>query len=366
MPRNTKYPIQQFKMSTKRLATYTGPSGELIVDNTKNTVSVQDGTTAGGHPLAKEARLIKTSGGIITSSNTGGANTNAANLANDVEFSFNVAAATTAIIGEITGGGTGAGGLASGLISEQEGNDLTTGSDGLLFVDVPAVDFTNAVKTDDSILSVADNKIQSTISGSYNPTTGELKLLGRDNVELFTTTIMAQDSVLEDVDLVVNPEEQDPGTYLMLTFRLQNGSNKVVYTDVTSLIDVYTGGNGIDVTGKSISVHADSAGPVTVSAAGVNIAVGAGLKVQDNAEANGKELVADLNAAVSGDEGNVLVIGDDGSLYVAPYAGGDGIAIAANVVAVRLAATGNQIQLVNGELIVPTDYGVLDDDEELS
>ena len=366
MPRKTKEPIQQFRMSTTRLATYTGKPGELVVDNTKNTVSVQDGTTAGGHPLAKEARLIKTSGGIITSSNTGGTNTNAANLANDVEFSFNVAAATTAIIGEITGGGTGAGGLASGLISEQEGNDLTTGSDGLLFVDVPAVDFTNAVKTNDSILSVADNKIQSAISGSYNPTTGELKLLGRDNVELFTTTIMAQDSVLEDVDLVVNPEEQDPGTYLMLTFRLQNGSNKVVYTDVTSLVDVYTGGNGIDVTGKSISVHADSAGPVTVSAAGVNIAVGAGLKVQDNADADGKELVADLTASVSGDEGNVLVIGDDGSLYVAPYTGGDGIAIAANVVAVRLAATGNQIQLVNGELVVPTDYGVLDDDEELS
>ena len=363
MPRNTKEPIQQLRASTQRLATYTGPAGELVFDTTKKSLVAQDGTTAGGHPLAKETRLIKTSGGIITSSNTGGVNTNAANLANDVEFSFNVAAATTAIIGQITGGGAGADGLASSLISEQEGNDLTTGSDGLLYVDVPAVDFTNAVKTDDSILSVAGNKIQSTLSGSYNPTTGELKLLGRDNVVLFTTTIMAQDSVLEDVDLVVDPEEQDPGTYLKLTFRLQDGSNKLVYTNVTSLIDVYTGGNGIDVTGKSISVHADSAGPVTVSAAGVNIAVGAGLKVQDNADADGKELVADLTAAVSSDEGNVLVIGDDGSLYVAPYTGGNGIAIADNVVAVRLAATGNQIQLVGGELTVPTDYGVLDDEE---
>ena len=253
-------------------------------------------------------------------------------------------------------------GLASSLISQQDGNDLTTGSDGRLFVDVPAVDFTNAVKADDQILSVADNKIQSTFSGSYNPTTGELKLLGRDNVVLFTTTIMAQDSVLEDVNLVVDPEGQDPGTYLKLTFRLQDGSNKTVYTNVTSLVDVYTGGNGIDVTGKSISVHADSAGPVTVSAAGVNIAVGAGLKVQDKAGADGKELVADLTAAVSSDGGNVLVIGADGGLYVAPYTGGDGIAIAGNAVAVKLAATGNQIQLVGGELVVPTDYGVLDDE----
>ena len=358
MPRNTKQPIQQLRASTQRLATYTGPAGELVFDTTKNTLVAQDGATAGGHPLAKETRLIKTSGGIITSSNTGGANTNAANLANDVEFSFDVAAATTAIISELTG----VPGLASSLISQQDGNDLTTGSDGRLFVDVPAVDFTNAVKTDDQILSVADNKIQSTFSGSYNPTTGELKLLGRDNVELFTTTIMAQDSVLEDVDLVVDPEGQAPGTYLKLTFRLQDGSNKVVYTNVTSLVDVYTGGNGIDVTGKSISVHADSAGPVTVSAAGVNIAVGAGLKVQDKAGADGKELVADLTAAVSSDGGNTLVIGADGGLYVAPYTGGDGIAIAGNAVAVKLAATGNQLQLVGGELVVPTDYGVLDDE----
>ena len=362
MPRNTKEPIQQLRASTQRLATYTGPAGELVFDTTKKTLVAQDGATAGGHPLAKESRLIKTSGGIITSSNTGGANTNAANLANDVEFSFDVAAATTAIISELTGGDTGVPGLASSLISQQDGNDLTTGSDGRLFVDVPAVDFTNAVKADDQILSVADNKIQSTFSGSYNPTTGELKLLGRDNVELFTTTIMAQDSVLEDVNLVVDPEGQDPGTYLKLTFRLQDGSNKTVYTNVTSLVDVYTGGNGIDVTGKSISVHADSAGPVTVSAAGVNIAVGAGLKVQDKAGADGKELVADLTAAVSSDGGNVLVIGADGGLYVAPYTGGDGIAIAGNAVAVKLAATGNQIQLVGGELIVPTDYGVLDDE----
>lgn len=362
MPRNTKEPIQQLRASTQRLATYTGPAGELVFDTTKNTLVAQDGATAGGHPLAKEARLIKTAGGIITSSNTGGANTNAANLANDVEFSFDVSAATTAIISELTGGATGVPGLASSLISQQDGNDLTTGSDGRLFVDVPAVDFTNAVKADDQILSVADNKIQSTFSGSYNPTTGELKLLGRDNVELFTTTIMAQDSVLENVDLVVDPEGQDPGTYLKLTFRLQDGSNKTVYTNVTSLIDVYTGGNGIDVAGKSISVHADSAGPVTVSAAGVNIAVGAGLKVQDKAGADGKELVADLTAAVSGDGGNTLVIGADGGLYVAPYTGGKGITIVNNAVAVMLAETGNQLQLVGDELIVPTDYGVLDDE----
>lgn len=358
MARLTKEPIQQFRGTTQQHVAYTGPIGEITVDTTKNTVVLQDGATAGGHPMAKEARIIRTSGGIITASNAGGINANAANLATDVVFAFDVTAATAAIIGEISGGESGAGGLASSLISKDANNDLITGADGLLYVDVPEADYSGSVKADDPILSVAENQIQSTFSGSYTPTTGELKLFGRDNVELFSTVIMAQDSVLEDVDLVVDPEDQPAGTYLMMTFRLQDGSNKVVYTDVTSLIDVYVGGNGIDVAGKTISVHADSTGPIVVTEAGVNIAVGPGLKVQDGAA--GKELAADLSASISADEGNGLVAGTDGGLFVKPYTAGDGISVADNVVSVALAAENNQLQLVDGELLLPADYGTMD------
>ena len=35
-------------------AAFTGASGEVTVDQTKNVVVVHDGTTAGGHPLVKE------------------------------------------------------------------------------------------------------------------------------------------------------------------------------------------------------------------------------------------------------------------------------------------------------------------------
>lgn len=37
------------------ISTLTGAVGEIFVDLTKNTIVVQDGTTAGGFPLAKEA-----------------------------------------------------------------------------------------------------------------------------------------------------------------------------------------------------------------------------------------------------------------------------------------------------------------------
>jgi hypothetical protein len=40
--------------STTLHAAFTGASGEVTVDTTKNTAVVHDGSTAGGHPLFKE------------------------------------------------------------------------------------------------------------------------------------------------------------------------------------------------------------------------------------------------------------------------------------------------------------------------
>lgn len=46
--------IQRRRGSTLEHAIFTGASGEITVDTSKNTVVVHDGATAGGHPLAKE------------------------------------------------------------------------------------------------------------------------------------------------------------------------------------------------------------------------------------------------------------------------------------------------------------------------
>ena len=47
--------VQLRRGTTAEHATFTGASGEVTVDQSKNVVVVHDGTTAGGHPVAKEA-----------------------------------------------------------------------------------------------------------------------------------------------------------------------------------------------------------------------------------------------------------------------------------------------------------------------
>lgn len=59
MALNTPVSFRQIGNTTTELINKTGVERQLVIDTTKNTVVVMDGTTAGGHPLAKEALKIK-------------------------------------------------------------------------------------------------------------------------------------------------------------------------------------------------------------------------------------------------------------------------------------------------------------------
>lgn len=59
MAMNTPDWQQQYTASTTALAGQTAKEGVFVVDTSKFTGVVMDGTTAGGHPLAKESRKIK-------------------------------------------------------------------------------------------------------------------------------------------------------------------------------------------------------------------------------------------------------------------------------------------------------------------
>lgn len=81
MARNTKAPVQHYRGTTLQHNNYTGPSGEITVDITKNTAVVQDGATAGGHPLAKETvKIIAGESIIVTGGTLAGDNTIAAKV----------------------------------------------------------------------------------------------------------------------------------------------------------------------------------------------------------------------------------------------------------------------------------------------
>lgn len=76
--------LQFRRANTATLASTTGAAGELLVDTTKNTVVVSDGSTAGGFPLARENTLRNGASNvaIITSSGNVTANINGTIAAN--------------------------------------------------------------------------------------------------------------------------------------------------------------------------------------------------------------------------------------------------------------------------------------------
>ena len=49
--------IKRRRGTTTQHSSFTGAEGELTIDTTKDTVVVHDGTTSGGHPLAKESSI---------------------------------------------------------------------------------------------------------------------------------------------------------------------------------------------------------------------------------------------------------------------------------------------------------------------
>lgn len=71
-------------------------------------------------------------------------------------------------------------------------------------------------------------------------------------------TELTKTGLLADSDLVIDPEGQAKGTYLKLTFNVVDATNgahtQTQYINVTSLIDIYTGGEGIKVNGYEISI----------------------------------------------------------------------------------------------------------------
>lgn len=55
--------------NTAQVSSYTGPLGELIMDTSTNLVHIQDGTTAGGQPVANIGAYLPTYTGNVQATN---------------------------------------------------------------------------------------------------------------------------------------------------------------------------------------------------------------------------------------------------------------------------------------------------------
>ena len=186
----------------------------------------------------------------------------------------------------------------SDLVSSDTGNALAPGADGKLFA--RRTDPVDIVDGTDKILVVSnDGKVLSTaFQAVYDQMTGHLTFLGKNGEQIDQVTIQSQGSVLESVQVVTDPPGMPPGTYLAMTFRKNDGTTETVYADLSAVGDVYTAGNGIDITNRVISAK---------------VVAGGGLE----ATANGLQLNATAAATglISSDTGNMIMPGTDGKLY---------------------------------------------------
>lgn len=109
--------------------------------------------------------------------------------------------------------------------------------------------------TGEKVLSVdASHQIKSTLSLAYDKTSKKIQLkgIGGAVVADLDATAFIKDGMVSNVSF--NPETK----HLTITFNTDAGKEDID-VDLTSLIDTYTAGQGIDITGSVVSVKIDTA-----------------------------------------------------------------------------------------------------------
>lgn len=131
---------------------------------------------------------------------------------------------------------------------------LSLGANGLKANDATAL----RDVTGQNFIKKNGTNVEGHLNLTYNTETKKINLEGFDSsvIASIDATAFIKDGMINTVELVTNPESHSPGTYLVITFNTDAGKD-AIYLDVSSLIDVYEGHNGIKVTGKDIHLIVD-------------------------------------------------------------------------------------------------------------
>lgn len=131
---------------------------------------------------------------------------------------------------------------------------LSLGADGLKAEDTTAL----RDVTGQNFIKKNGTDVEGHLNLTYNTETKKINLEGFNSsvIASIDATAFIKDGMINNVELVTNPESHSPGTYLVITFNTDAGKD-AIYLDVTSLIDVYQGTNGVEVTGKDIHLIID-------------------------------------------------------------------------------------------------------------
>lgn len=240
------------------------------------------------------------------------------NTANGVDLSVNIDGTTILRDGE-----TGKLSVASAALVQYVGADAIKVSevqDGNKTISL-------AINTNDKVLTQSADGLLANINLTWDKTAG-LKLIGKGSTEIavIPAADFIKDGMLEDVELKAASVEEPvgeatTGTFLVFTFNTYAGK-EVINLDVTSLIDVYTAGNGLQLSGKQFSVKLDASNENTfltlgadgLKLSGVQTAIDAEEARATAAEEALQEAIdAVKGAAISVVAGNGISVTGDGT-----------------------------------------------------
>lgn len=147
-------------------------------------------------------------------------------------------------------------------LAETQGNvqlDIANGLKASIdATEVAKVTAVNGVAANDNFLTLgADKLISAVASLNYDSNTKQIQLIGKDGntvVSYISAGAFVKDGMLDTVELVENPEGQTAGTYLKLTWNTDSGKTGPMYVNLTDLIDVYSNGEGLKLTGHEFSI----------------------------------------------------------------------------------------------------------------
>lgn len=131
---------------------------------------------------------------------------------------------------------------------------LSLGANGLKAEDTTAL----RDVTGQNFIKKKGTNVEGHLNLTYNTETKKINLEGFDSsiIASIDATAFIKDGMINTVELVTDPESHDPGTYLVITFNTDAGKD-AIYLDVTGLINVYQGTNGVKITGKHIHLIID-------------------------------------------------------------------------------------------------------------
>lgn len=160
------------------------------------------------------------------------------------------------------------------------------------------VDGASLVAEDDPVLRADGGKIASQLGVAVDVENNTVQLIGQNGAVIGEAKLPAALGLPTSAEFVDNPAGKPAGKYLKLTFTRSDGTTQDLYLDMSALVDVYTGGPGVDITGNTVSVKLapGTANPLAI------------------AGASGQLYLA-MPRLVSADAGNGLRLGSDNKLY---------------------------------------------------